>query len=93
MDGVPWELDQLPRGQYVDVEGDRDLFGTPPPRKQRTRKTKDVPLGTISEGPKVDVAVSTEVEDERSVSPLSSSGKAQRGQINTLAKMLSALRR
>ncbi|KIY65667.1 Pkinase-domain-containing protein [Cylindrobasidium torrendii FP15055 ss-10] len=93
MDGVPWELDELPRGQYVDTDG--DLFGTPPVRKRRTRKGKDAPLGTISERPKIDVAVAAgEVVSDDDTSPGGTpSGKAQRGQINTLAKMLSALRR
>ncbi|KAF9038335.1 hypothetical protein BDZ89DRAFT_412553 [Hymenopellis radicata] len=84
MDGVPWELDQLPRGQYIDPEG--DLFGSPPVRKRRTRKTKDAPLGTISES-------TTDVDDDDGHSPSSTGGKVQRAQINTLAKMLSALRR
>lgn len=97
MDGVPWELDELPRGQYIDPEG--DLFGSPPVRKQRTRKTKEAgpaALGTISERPKIDVAVSTtDVDDDSGdgPGPPSPGGKVQRGQINTLAKMLSALRR
>ena len=50
MDGVPWELGQLPRGQYPDPVG--DIFGSPPVRKQRTRKSpKDLKLDTITERP------------------------------------------
>lgn len=52
MDGVPWELDQLPRGQHPNPVG--DIFGSPPVRKQRTRKPpgqKDLKLDTITERP------------------------------------------
>ncbi|KAF9474565.1 Pkinase-domain-containing protein [Pholiota conissans] len=49
MDGVPWELDQLPRGQHPNPVG--DIFGSPPVRKQRTRKPKDLKLDTINERP------------------------------------------
>ncbi|KAF8868082.1 kinase-like domain-containing protein [Infundibulicybe gibba] len=49
MNGVPWELDQLPRGQHPNPVG--DIFGSPPVRKQRTRKPKDPKLGTITERP------------------------------------------
>lgn len=94
MDGVPWELDQLPRGQYPGPEG--DLFGSPPARKQRSRKQpKDVHLDTISEDRRRDATTST-----TSLGLGDGSGdeegypkKVQRGQINALAKMLSALRR
>jgi hypothetical protein len=52
MDGVPWELDQLPRGQHPNPVG--DIFGSPPVRKQRTRKPpKDLKLDTITERPSV----------------------------------------
>ena len=48
MDGVPWELDQLPRGQHPNPVG--DIFGAPPVRKPRTRKQpKDLTLDTINE--------------------------------------------
>ena len=47
MNGVPWELDQLPRGQHPNPVG--DIFGSPPARKQRPRKPKDQTLDTISE--------------------------------------------
>jgi len=53
MDGVPWELDQLPRGQHPNPVG--DIFGSPPSarKQQRTRKAKDVDLklDTINERP------------------------------------------
>ncbi|KAJ7782890.1 hypothetical protein B0H16DRAFT_1658352 [Mycena metata] len=49
MNGVPWELDQLPRGQYPNPVG--DIFGSPPVRQPRTRKPKDLQLGTIAERP------------------------------------------
>jgi hypothetical protein len=83
-----------------------DIFGSPPPpRKQRVRKPKDQ-LDTIAErsgmSPKTAVPVSESqeamdshvdseevvVEDEDGVPK-----KVQKGQINALAKMLSALRR
>lgn len=49
MDGVPWELDQLPRGQHPNPVG--DIFGSPPVRKARTRKSPKDKLDTISERP------------------------------------------
>lgn len=59
MDGVPWELDQLPRGQHPNPVG--DIFGSPPVRKQRSRKpqqqqhakdsTMKSELDTITERP------------------------------------------
>jgi serine/threonine protein kinase len=59
MDGVPWELDQLPRGQHPNPVG--DIFGSPPVRKQRSRKpqqqqhvkdsSKRPELDTITERP------------------------------------------
>jgi hypothetical protein len=59
MDGVPWELDQLPRGQHPNPVG--DIFGSPPVRKQRSRKplqqqhakdsSKKPDLDTITERP------------------------------------------
>lgn len=47
MDGVPWALDELPRGMHPKPDG--DIFGHPPIRKQRIRKPKDLP--TINERP------------------------------------------
>jgi len=50
MDGVPWEFEQLPRGQHPNAVG--DIFGSPPVRKQGTRKSpKDIKLDTIVERP------------------------------------------
>jgi len=109
MDGVPWELGQLPRGQHPSPVG--DIFGSPPIRKQRTRKPpKDLKLDTITERPagpasqkspdyqRRDASTSTTDLDAQ---PSSAGGKddidgvkkVQKGQINALAKMLSALRR
>jgi len=107
MDGVPWELCQLPRGQHPNPVG--DIFGSPPVRKQRTRKPpKDLKLDTITERPaapssgqkspdylRIDASTSTTdlgglaggKDDAEGVK------KVQKGQINALAKMLSALRR
>jgi hypothetical protein len=94
MNGVPWELDQLPRGQCPD----------PPvtaPRKQRTRKPKDTKLDTITERPpglRKDAMTST--SDLTVANGLKEDGdgaggvkKVHKGQITALAKMLSALRR
>lgn len=108
MDGVPWELCQLPRGQHPNPVG--DIFGSPPVRKQRTRKTqKDLKLDTITERPagpassqkspdymRRDASTSTTDLGGLPVKDDSSEGgvkKVQKGQINALAKMLSALRR
>jgi hypothetical protein len=104
MNGVPWELGQLPRGQYPDPVG--DIFGAPPVRQPRTRKPKDLQLGTIAERPPApqkspdfprrDAATSTSdlsipgsPRDEEGDGPK----KMPKAQINALAKMLSALRR
>lgn len=105
MNGVPWELDQLPRQMHPNPVG--DIFGSPPaPRKTRTRKPKDQ-LDTISErsgmSPRTAVPVS-EIEEAMRSNPdiieeeeiIDEDGvpkKVQKGQINALAKMLSALRR
>lgn len=117
MNGVPWELDQVPRGQYPNAPTG-DIFGQPPARKQRTRKPKDAMLDTITERPGnatankgVNVAgagalsVDDSVRRDASTSTTDLDGlagskdevdgakKVQKGQINALAKMLSALRR
>ncbi|KAJ3572385.1 hypothetical protein NP233_g3126 [Leucocoprinus birnbaumii] len=106
MSGVPWELDQLPRGQYPNNPVG-DIFGSPPQRKPRTRKTKDPKLDTINERPGQHGAISRAPENLRrdastSTTDLAGNGKEEgsenvkkvnRGQINALAKMLSALRR
>jgi len=104
MNGVPWELGQLPRQQHPNPVG--DIFGSPPPpRKQRVRKPKDQ-LDTIVErsgmSPKNAVPVyesqetfesAVEPEEEVIVDENGVPKKVQKGQINALAKMLSALRR
>ncbi|KAG1751635.1 uncharacterized protein EDB91DRAFT_617017 [Suillus paluster] len=46
MSGVPWELDELPRQRHPNAVG--DIFGSPPQRKPRTRKSK---LDTIGKTP------------------------------------------
>jgi serine/threonine protein kinase len=103
MNGVPWELDQLPRGQYPNPVG--DIFGSPPVRQPRTRKPKDLQLGTIVERPPAsqkspefqrrDAATST--TDLSGGSPREEDGegpkKVPKAQINALAKMLTAFRR
>lgn len=109
MDGVPWELDQLPRGQHPNPVG--DIFGSPPVRKQRTRKPpKDIKLDTITERPSGPSSsqkspvhfrrdASTSTTDLDGVGPPNGKDdgegvkKVQKGQIHALAKMLSALRR
>lgn len=101
MNGVPWELDQLPRGQYSNPVG--DIFGSPPVRKQRTKKTKDLALDTINERPATTGKSTPAQRRDASTSTTDLTGvgkdegdgvkKVQKGQINALAKMLSALRR
>jgi len=103
MTGVPWELYELPRQLHPNPEG--AVFGSPPQRKVRTRKSNLAneisgkgTLDTISERPvpagyahvRRDAATSTtDLSDGEDDGPK----KVQRGQINALAKMLSALRR
>lgn len=94
MNGVPWELDLLPRGQCPDPSPAL-------PRKQRTRKPKDTKLDTITERPpglRKDAMTSTSdlTAANGSKEDGETSGgvkKVHKGQINALAKMLSALRR
>jgi len=109
MNGVPWELHELPRGQYPEGNPTSDIFGQPGPlRKPRVRNTKPKDhLDTISErsnqSPRTALPISESeetmrsnpdleeemyVEDENGVTRV-----VQKGQINALAKMLSALRR
>lgn len=101
MDGVPWELGGIPRGQVPEVHG--DIFGQPPARKPR-RKPQDLKLDTITERPLTSVAgkksptlprfdASTSTTDLSSPDGDWQNKKVQKGQINALAKMLSALRR
>lgn len=102
MNGVPWELGQMPRQQPHNPIG--DIFGSPPPRKQRVRKPKDQ-LDTIAERsgltPKTGVLPEgqeayfgpADGEEEVVIDENGVPKKVQKGQINALAKMLSALRR
>lgn len=109
MDGVPWELNELPRGQRPDPVG--DMSG--PPRKQRSRKPKELSLGTINERPPLSpnsqrspglglggrdagastADLSTTMSNGSSQSDSDGPKKVQKGQINALAKLLSAMRR
>ncbi|KAG1777648.1 kinase-like domain-containing protein [Suillus placidus] len=89
MNGVPWELDELPRQLHPNPVG--DIFGQPPQRKSRTRKSK---LDTISERPAPVRDAATSTTDLGGVGGEEETPKkVQKGQINALAKMLSALRR
>lgn len=98
MNGQPWELSELPRQMYLDPESVK--FSSPPPVRKRVQKPKNSNLDTISErpagpSPRMDASTSTtdlsalEEIDDGTGSPR----KVQKGQINALAKMLSALRR
>jgi hypothetical protein len=76
MDGIPWQLDQLPRGMHPNPGG--DIFGSPPVRKQRTRKNKELGGGALggsgglsNEGAKLDTIC------ERGVGVGGDGGKAQ----------------
>lgn len=54
MDGIPWELDQLPRFCHPRINGEHptgDIFGKPPVRR-RKGQPKPPPLDTINERPK-----------------------------------------
>lgn len=123
MQGIPWELHELPRQMHIKPEG--DIFGKPPTSRKggaaaggtaRTRKGKG-PLEPISEqhaarapAMRSDASTSTTdlsaiIDDSASIAPSSlvegdnstsadvGPKKVQKGQINALAKMLSALRR
>jgi len=99
MNGTPWELHELPRQMHQNP--DTADFGAPPVRKRRAPKAQDSPLGTISERPhppvaqRQDAATSTTELDTlaRDADDAAGPRKVQKGQINALAKMLSALRR
>lgn len=93
MDGVPWELDALPRQAHPRVNGQLvqgDIFGGPS-RRNRPPPRPQHGLGTITEQPafyrRTD-ASSTSL-GERSASP-EVPKKVQKGQINTLKGMLRA---
>lgn len=95
LSGVPWELDELPRQLHPNPVG--DIFGSPPLRKHRSRKPKDNKLDTINERPGSQKSPLSQ-DASRSVMDLEDVDgdgpkKVQKGQINALAKMLSALRR
>lgn len=104
MTGTPWELSQLPRQMYQNPEEIK--YGGPPQHKRRAQKLKDSTLDTISERPnkapvaqRRDAATST-TELDGMARERDEDGtydgvprKVQKGQINALAKMLSALRR
>ncbi|KAF9059792.1 hypothetical protein BDP27DRAFT_1238129 [Rhodocollybia butyracea] len=108
MDGVPWELNELPRGQRLEPVGD---VPSGAPRKQRSRKPKELSLGTINERPPYPLSATSQKSPSFGRDAGASSGdlssalssvssqegdgpkKVQKGQINALAKMLSALRR
>jgi hypothetical protein len=103
MNGVPWELDQLPRGQHPNPVG--DIFGAPPVRKQRTKKNKDLKLDTITEPPQSSAGGKFEAQRRDASTSTTDLGglnggkdegegikKVNKGQINALAKMLSAWR-
>jgi hypothetical protein len=103
MTGVPWELNELPRGMHPN-NPTGDIFGAPPAsRKQRVRKSQnsDFKLDTISERPgmapkpqRLDASTSTtDLDGLGDLEGGASPKKVQKGQINALAKMLSALRR
>lgn len=96
MSGVPWELDQFPRQPGSSLTG--DIFGKPPVRnKQRTRKQKEGGLDTINERSGVSPLAQDASTSTTDLGDVDGDGdgpkKVQKGQINALAKMLSALRR
>jgi len=104
MDHVPWVLNEFPRSQQSNPVGDN--FGSPPARKERTRKSvKDLKLDTITERPTLHGQRSSPENLRRDASTSTTDlgnglntdadgvRKVQKGQINALAKMLSALRR
>ncbi|TRM69707.1 hypothetical protein BD626DRAFT_391407 [Schizophyllum amplum] len=104
MNGVPGILHELPRGQNPSFDGYAQQQ-----RKQRTRKQpKDLTLDTINERPTASTSAQKSPIAEGPAGRLADAAtsttdldgveydgqkKVQRGQINALAKMLSALRR
>lgn len=112
MDGVPWLIDELPRGQHVNPIN--DTLRPPASRKPVRKSNKaavDVKLDTINERPTLPLAPKSPENVRRDASTSTtdldglvgsgankedadgSNKKVQKGQINALAKMLSALRR
>ena len=104
MEGHSWELSEVPRGQYIDPES--MTFSSPPQRKRAQKPKNASNLDTISERPipsssgaasRPEASLSNTdlnsgASDDGEGSP-GSPRKVQKGQINALAKMLSALRR
>jgi hypothetical protein len=103
LEGASWTFEELPRGQYANSVG--DVYPGPSARKHRVRKPKleptDNKLEPISERPghpaqkspvrqRLDASTSTSDLHEADID---GPKKVQKGQINALAKMLSALRR
>ena len=107
VDGLPWELGEVPRQQYLHPE--KVEYSLPPPQRKRAQKPKTNAsnLGTISERPSqhssgsgsepsassVNLDGASTNEGEEGGTAGSTPRKVQKGQINALAKMLSALRR
>jgi len=95
MDGIPWEVDQLPRQQFPRAADGRLVQGHihGAPRNKAPRNQGG--LGTINEQPtsvyrRSDASGSTPTLDrQRSASP-EVPKKVQKGQINTLKGMLRA---
>ena len=99
IEGTPWELDALPRQAHPRVNGQLvqgDIFGRPTSRNKPPRGR--AALGTISEQPPPSASVyrrsdasgsSAALERQRSASP-EVPKKVQKGQINTLNRMLRA---
>ena len=102
VEAIPWELGEAPRQQYLNPE--KVTFQPQPQYKRGVPKAKkNSGLDTISERPpqsaplRDPAASTTELERVAGASNEGEDGgvprKVQKGQINALAKMLSALRR
>ncbi|KAI0344751.1 Pkinase-domain-containing protein [Trametopsis cervina] len=93
MDGHAWELHEVPRQQHIDPEN--VTYSAPPQRKTHKKpKANAYGLDTISERPAS--ASATDLANANGSEEGDVAGsprKVQKGQINALAKMLSALRR
>ena len=91
MNGVPWELDELPRQRRLNPIG--DIFRSPPPHKTLAQKPIDAnpsikeSQAQRSPPPEDSSKATTNVERGDDDRPK----KVQKGQINALARMLSAL--
>jgi len=105
MHGIPWELDELPRQMHPRVNGKMkpqgDIHGTAPRRNKHSTPIPPPQLATITERPKGSKL-------RRPSSPGGESGesdvpgspveqpqpqkKVQKGQINTLAKLLTSFK-